>query len=279
MIYAPFMLAAATLLAAASVSAAPREIAAVDLYDLPAADVVILGELHDNAEHHAHQAIAVGALGARALVFEMLTEAQALRITPALLADEAALGAVLEWEARGWPDFAMYYPIFVAAGGVAVFGGGLDRETVRDAVSEGAAAVFGDAAPLFGLDIVLDDNEQAAREATQIAAHCDALPAEIAAGMVEAQRLRDAALARAVIAAMAETGGPVAVITGNGHARTDWGVPRMLELAAPDLRVLSIGQLEAGPEGIEADEAVPFDLWLVTDPAEREDPCAAFADR
>jgi hypothetical protein len=35
--------------------------------------------------------------------------------------------------------------------------------------------------------------------------------------------------------------------------------------------VLSIGQLEAMPEG-----EVAHDLWLVTAPAEREDPCKAF---
>ncbi len=50
--------------------------------------MVILGEMHDNPVHHAHQAIAVEALGAKALVFEMLTEAQALKITPDLLASE-----------------------------------------------------------------------------------------------------------------------------------------------------------------------------------------------
>ncbi len=89
--------------------------------------------------------------------------------------------------------------------------------------------------------------------------------------MVEAQRLRDAGLARAVVAAMLETGGPVALITGNGHARTDWGVPRMLGRALPDATVISVGQFEAAPSG-----PVPHDLWLVTEPAERPDPCLAF---
>jgi uncharacterized iron-regulated protein len=63
----------------------------------------------------------------------------------------------------------------------------------------------------------------------------------------------------------------VAVITGNGHARRDWGVPALLRVARPDLRVIAVGQFEAVPE-----EPVPFDHWRVTAPAEREDPCAAF---
>ena len=43
------------------------------------------------------------------------------------------------------------------------------------------------------------DSEQAAREAEQMAAHCDALPEDILPGFVEAQRLRDAALAEDVL--------------------------------------------------------------------------------
>jgi uncharacterized iron-regulated protein len=63
----------------------------------------------------------------------------------------------------------------------------------------------------------------------------------------------------------------VVVITGNGHARADWGLPRILAETAPELRVITIGQFED-----EADEAPPFDYWLITDAAERPDPCAAF---
>ena len=89
--------------------------------------------------------------------------------------------------------------------------------------------------------------------------------------MVEAQRARDAGLARSALAALDETGGPVAVIAGNGHARRDRGVPALLEAARPGLAVLSVGQLETPPE-----ENPPFDLWRVTEPAERDDPCEAF---
>ncbi len=265
----PLPSAVAIFLAAAAVSA--EEIEPTDLYDLPAADVILLGEVHDNPVHHAHQALAVGALKPAALVFEMLSDDQALRITPELRGSEEGLEAVLGWNDSGWPDFAMYYPIFPAAAEAVMFGGALPRDEVRRAVSEGAAAVLGDAAPLFGLDKPLPEGESDARQQGQMQAHCDALPEELLGGMVEAQRLRDAAMARAVLAAMAETGGPVAVITGNGHARKDWGVPQALGRAAPDLTVLSVGQLEAAPE-----TPPPFDLWLVTEPAERPDPCAGF---
>jgi uncharacterized iron-regulated protein len=131
--------------------------------------------------------------------------------------------------------------------------------------------VFGEGAARFGLDLPLLPIEQSMREAGQLAAHCDALTTDILPGFVEAQRLRDARLADAALRALADTGGPVVVITGNGHARIDWGVPALLAMAAPDVTVLSLGQLEAAPA-----IAPPYHLWIVTDPVDRPDLCAAF---
>ncbi|PTQ70769.1 ChaN family lipoprotein [Celeribacter persicus] len=241
------------------------------LESLPPADVVILGEIHDNPFHHEHQTRAVAAFAPKAIVFEMLSPEQAKVVTPELRNDEAALAAVLEWESSGWPDFSMYYSIFIASD-APVYGAALPREAVRAAFSEGAAKSFGEEAVRYGLDRALPEEVQAARETLQFEAHCAAMPLNMMSGMVEAQRLRDAGFSRTVIEAYEDTGGPVAVITGNGHARTDWGMPAALSLAAPELRVLSIGQLEDTPE-----ETPPYDLWLVTLPVERDDPCAGFA--
>ncbi len=167
------------------------------------------------------------------------------------------MNRALGWDVSGWPDFAMYYPIFVAAAEApAVFGGALDREVVRRAVKDGAASVLGDAAQMFGLDQALDDAEQVMREAGQQVAHCDALPDPHAARHGRGAAAARCRLARAVIAAWAETGGPVVVITGNGHARTDWGVPQALRRAAPELKVLSLGQFEAARPRADA----PYDL-------------------
>lgn len=232
------------------------------------ADVVLMGELHDNPYHHGAQAEWVARMKPEAIVFEMLTPELALRAGQHR-GNPAVLGAMLEWEERGWPDFAMYAPIFGAAPDAAIFGGGVPQGEARAAVAEGAAAVMGGAADVFGLSATLPEAELEARVEEQAQAHCGALPEDLLPGMVEAQRLRDAALARAVLAAMAETGGPVAVITGNGHARRDRGIPQALEAAGAGLDILSIGQFEDAPE-----DEPPFDLWTVTPAVDRGDPCA-----
>lgn len=239
----------------------------------PRPDILFLGEVHDNPAHHAVQAEEVAALQPAAVVWEMMTEEMAERVAPELLDDPAALGAALGWDESGWPEFSVYHPIFQAAGDARHYGAALPREEARALMGKGMAEVFGDEAARFGLDRDLPEPQQAAREALQMAAHCDALPQEMLPVMVSIQRLRDARIARAALLALDETGGPVAVITGNGHARKDWGAPALVAAAAPEVRVTSIGQAETGrgaPEG-------GFDDLRSAPPVDRGDPCAAFA--
>jgi uncharacterized iron-regulated protein len=259
-------LCAATL----ALPAVAAEITPDALDTLPAADVVFLGEVHDNPLHHIHQTRATTAIAPKALVFEMLTAEQAARI-PNPLPDQNALAELLDWEASGWPAFPMYYPIFQAAPDAAIYGAALPRESARASLQDGIEAHFPADPAQFGLNTPLAPDDQAAREAHQARAHCDALPETLLPGMVAIQRLRDALLAHAALRAHHDTGGPVVVITGTEHARRDIAAPAKLARAAPDLTQLAIGQFEQ-PQ----DTPPPHDLWLVTDPHPRPDPCDAF---
>lgn len=239
--------------------------------DLRRAQVVILGEVHDNAAIHLRQAELLAALNPKAVVFEMLTEAQAASARVELRKDAKALEAALNWSNTGWPDFALYFPVFEAAGEAAFFGAAVPRKEARAAMKAGVAASFGPQAEEFGLTAALPEVEQSAREHEQHLAHCEAMPPEMLPIMVSLQRLRDATLARAVVEALEETGGPVAVITGNGHARRDWGVPAYLARVSPGVTVFSLGLLEEGGEAGDK-----FDGFERFPQAEREDPCKAF---
>ncbi len=253
-------------MALAEALATPRDI----LPFTAGADIVILGEVHDNPVHHITQAQIVEVLSPAAIVFEMLDPDEAALLTVEAVNDLDTLASDLDWANSGWPNFEFYAPLFGAAAGRA-FGAEVPREDAQAAFASGAAEAFGDGAADFGLTDPLPEGEQAAREAGQLAAHCDALPTEILPGFVEAQRLRDAVLAQTTLQALEEFGGPVVVITGNGHARRDWGMPALLAQAAPEVTVASLGQFEAEPE-----DPPPFDAWFVTDPVDRPDPCAAF---
>jgi uncharacterized iron-regulated protein len=235
------------------------------------ADVVILGEIHDNPEHHRLQAEIVRALQPAALVLEMIPQAaeEAVNRLRAEGAPREALAAELEWEKSGWPDFAHYAPILEAAPGARIFGAGQPPAEVRRAAREGAAAAFGPDAHIYGLDVPLPPAEQAAREALQAAAHCGLMPADRLPAMVEVQRFRDAGLADATVWARALTGdGQVVVIAGSGHADRQRGMPAALAAADPELSLFTLGLLEAPPRSADA-----FDTTLIAPAPPREDPC------
>ncbi|MGH1367809.1 MAG: ChaN family lipoprotein [Maritimibacter sp.] len=235
------------------------------------ADIFVLGEVHDNPAHHVTQAEAIKDIAPRVVVYEMLSEDQAGRVSDDLLTTPEALGERLEWDASGWPDFAIYYPVFAAARGAVTRGAAVPRDVARAALADGIVTHFGADSTDFGLDVPLIGGQLADRLNLQLEAHCGAMPTELLPGMVELQRLRDATLAREALDAFDEVGGPVVVITGNGHARKDWGVPSYLAQVRPELRVVSLGQSEDGtlPEG-------GFDMIIDAPSVERDDPCAAF---
>ncbi|WP_412073468.1 ChaN family lipoprotein [Tritonibacter mobilis] len=239
------------------------------------ADIVLLGEVHDNPAHHLVQAEVIAAINPVAVVWEMLTQEQAELLNPEVLAQPAQLGEVLGWAESGWPEFSMYQPIFVASPAAQHWGAAVPRSEARAAVAKGGVAYFGqEDAARFGLDMALSEEEQSEREADQQAAHCNALPHDLLPGMVEVQRLRDASLARAALRAHEGAdnakAGPVVIVTGNGHARLDRGAPVYLRYAATKLSVFSFGQAEDGQiDGT-------FDVVIPSDPVARPDPCAAF---
>ena len=230
------------------------------------AEIVILGEVHDNPDAHLGQAAMIAEIQPTAVVFEMLTADEAARVdADRSLAEEA-------WTASGWSDFEIYAPIFDALGNARIIGAAAPRDSVRTVYTDGAAAVFGPGAARFGLDTPLPEDQQALREDMQFAAHCEAMPRDMMAGMVAVQRYRDAVFARAALDALDTHGAPVVVIAGNGHARTDWGIPAMIARAAPGVTTHAIGFVEAGTD-------TPFDETRTVPPARRDDPCASLTNQ
>ncbi|MEC9435176.1 MAG: ChaN family lipoprotein [Pseudomonadota bacterium] len=286
-------------------------------------DLVVLGEIHDNPRHQALQAEMVRRLAPVGLAFEMLKAADA----PALAAARAAGDDLRPGAEAG--GYAAYLPVIAAAPpGAPIAGAGLSRARLRQAIAEGAAAAIGpalfeaggapdsDAGAVYGLSDPPDADRQAEVEAEMAAAHCGALPEAMLPGMAEAQRLRDAAFAAALLRARAEGRaaaaaaatrdaagdaagtGPAVLVTGDGHARRDRGVPAYLGRAEPGLATLSVAMVEwpADVSSVSADlgsgwraalapwaspggpaEAAPFDVVVVTARAGRDDPCAGFA--
>lgn len=230
---------------------------------LQAGDIVILGEVHDNADAHEGQAQALRSLAPTAVVFEMLSPEDARR------ADTERDMIPEIWAEGNWPDYTLYAPIFEALGSARIIGAASPRAMLSSVFREGPGAYFGSDADRFGLSTPLPLEQQAAREALQFKAHCEAMPGEMMGGMVNVQRFRDAVFARAALEALETYGPPVAVIVGNGHARTDWGIPAAIANASPDVVARTIAFVEGQPDA-------PYDEVHLVPPAKRDDPCNRF---
>lgn len=241
-------------------------------------DVVLLGEVHDNADAHQAQGALVRLLQPSALAVEMIQAKDEAALKGFLSAGGAPdqIGPHVGWNESGWPAWAIYAPVFRYFKPGVVTGAALPRAAVRRSMTEGAAAIALDPPMHAKLAEPLPASVQEGMQAEMVTAHCGHLPKEMAPGMIQAQRLRDASQASAVLRARAATDGMVALIAGNGHVRMDRGAGTYL----PDgLNVAAVGILEAdigiAPEEIVA-AGLPYDfVWFVA-PAEREDPCAVF---
>lgn len=251
-----------------------------------ASDIVMLGETHDNADHHALQAWVVGRLVSTwqqpMVAFEMIDSAQAPVLADYLATrpgDPDGLGAALNWDKSGWPDWQVNYrPIAQAAlaSGARLGAANLSRDETKVIAKGDVPAAW---AGKLGLEKPQPPAQRQAMEADIQAGHCHMLPDRALPAMVRVQRARDAVMAFA----MAQ--GPKSIlIAGAGHVRKDLAAPTHLSEMAPGRKLLTIAfvEVQAGKddptryaEGYDSD-TLPFDVVWFTARAERPDPCESF---
>ena len=254
-------------------------------------DFVLLGERHDNPDHHMLQAEVLRSLiavGRRPAVgFEMLSLDDAGAVANHLAAapnDAAGLGAVVNWNKRGWPDWAMYQPIAEAAlqAKLRIVPTNLPLATATKMTREGVAALDPSMVRELGLDRPPPEPVFEKMAADIRAAHCGYAPEKIVKPMVDVQRARDAQMAESLMAAAGLDG--AVLVAGAGHVRNDYGIPVYLKAKAPQKRVISIAFVEVDKDETEPqsyalaypDHRFPFDYVWFTPRVDDVDPCEQF---
>ncbi|HIJ62082.1 MAG TPA: ChaN family lipoprotein [Rhodospirillaceae bacterium] len=257
---------------------------------LAEADLTLLGEHHDNPDHHRLQAWALAsviAAGRQPVVaFEMILPSQEAALTAHRLAhpdDVEALPTVLDWSASHWPEWSWYRPLFAEAmaAGLVIRSANLPNDLVRSLARRQPQPA--EVTQRYRLDTPVDaaDAEAMAEEIRQ--SHCGQMPEKVIPGMVDVQRARDAAMALAMTEA-APAG--AVLIAGGGHTRTDRGVPALLRRLAPGRRVFSLAFLEVDEDITDpaaygeplGSRRPPFDAIWFTPRANDDDLCAGLAD-
>lgn len=214
------------------------------------APVVLLGEVHDNLQHH--------------------------RLRGELIRLWAPLDALLDvagFDRRNW-GWPAHQPLFEAA-----------REAEADWIAAGVprprpAAGGGSRASTEALAPIIaaadwPPTAEAELETALVDGHCGMLPASALPAVAAFQRTRDASLAEP---ALAGPGRRNLILAGNGHVGRGHGVPRYL--GAGTGQAISVGFLERKADGsAPSPEAMAdFDWVVVTDGvADRPDPCSRFS--
>lgn len=247
--------------------------------------IVLLGEIHDNAEHHqlrldVLRRALVGGWRPAIAMEQFDRERQddidrARREKPHDAQYVIDLAGLAVGASRGNWHWDFYRP-FVALAlefDVPLIAVNLSNADITKVVRGGYEAVFdAESKQALGLAAHIPAALQAAQERAIEAGHCNALPPTMVPAMTRGQLARDAVMA-SIVSQHAAQG--VVLLAGNGHVRRNTGVPRWLS-SAKQAQAFVVGYLEHGNPAAVGTE---FDAVVRVAAIERTDPCIAFRNR
>lgn len=255
------------------------------MLSLEKADVVILGEIHDDPTCHRMQIDIIRNLiskgRAPALYFEMLTDREevahenfvrtwAANPNDSSTIKDAARKDILTWESRGWPVWDAYAPIFQLAdrNGLPVRHADPSPELMRNIRRFGLLAIPKQLRVRLFENLKEGELGELSQRLTRSItdAHQQESNSSGRAGLIQAQMTRDAYIAFR----LSQTERPAALIAGVEHARKDHGVPFHLERRAPHLNIATIALCGSLPPVQESPPStpLPFDFYWPANPGE-----------
>ena len=252
---------------------------------LASADVIILGETHDDAVGHRLQTRLVQAAlpgngNGGALALEMLERGGSI--------GDVEGSSLVRW--RDWEDF--YWPSIQAA-----------RRAGRPVIAANAPQEYVTVARVAGFDTLENLNETTRRNFRIPPAGFEAdardysdrftqaipgghsvsdattLPASTrptrdtaaASSFFDAQLLRDATMADSVVDARRRHGGPVVLLVGQFHTDFDGGLTQLVRRYNPRLRVLNVSLVPADGNRLRPEDAGRADVVIYTGGVDAED--------
>lgn len=270
---------------------------------LAIARFALLGEVHDNADHHLWQAWAIrtisklrgsriveGAPQIDIIAMEMVRTDQYPALDKFYGRDVLVprprkprhFERMLKWSKSGWPDFKIYEPIIEQAlyEQIEIVPASVSRKFIQRLSKEGRSVLTDTELKRIGLDRPLS-SELAEALATEIRdAHCGMLPDTVIPKMSFIQRFRDATMADSLLSVAEGKGG--ILIAGNGHTRRDRGVPWYLEhRGVPADQIISLEMVEVTADKTDPNTYVQHrsggqktaDFIVFTPRQTRADPC------
>ncbi len=253
--------------------------------DLQRASYLLLGEKHDNPDHHALQKAVLSNLllsnRLDSVSFEMMSEESQVnldKIPQHQFNSDEELKTFIGWDEQGW-NWTFYGPLLqlVIEANIDIQAGNISRARMSEVYGD---ETLSDQWSFLGEEVLQRLNQDID------ASHCGMLPESQFPAMVRVQQARDSAMAKSLQPSQPDK--VVALIAGNYHARHDLGVPNYLLRQYLDLQrtdIVSISFTEVSPDGLdpqqylESTAGVPaYDYIWFTPAVSNEDYCASMRE-
>lgn len=264
---------------------------AVLLSRIKDANVLLLGEVHDNPLHHDFQKKLLQAQldsGSRpSLLMEQFNSDGQQKLDIALAnpnRDEAFSNAA---DLIKFGDWQLYAPLLSVAVDykLPIIAANIASAQLQPVMRQGFNAYDPDDLKRVAVNEVWSESRDKYLSEHIEGTHCGQISPQWRAGLVRGQRLRDALM---VDAAVSSFGRGIFGVVGRNHARRDIGLPLYFAARNPSARILSVGFVEVIPGNVSPEKyaietatgSVPYDvIWFSPrlDRSGRFNPCAEFS--
>ncbi len=243
-------------------------------------DYILLGETHDNLDHHILQARFLDYLvtaGAKpAVVMEMLV-AKFWQDQPRTWDHLEVLQTQARARNGGWP-WQLYTPVLqsVVQHNLELLAGNVDSEALREWTHKTDHYTSEEA--LARYQISAKEFQQLKRDIAT--SHCGYADDTFIEFMANAQLQRDHAMTSALVNSKL----PVVLIAGSGHVRNNYAIPMQLSRRYPRLSHLSIAFISVLPELLNPEDYLHetpavFDILYFTPSHTNQDACVQYSEQ
>ena len=251
------------------------------------ADLLLFGEVHNNKDHHRIQARFLNSLlkkkKAGAFLLEHLIESQEDRLQEMSPKEVSiATGETIKWS-QGWDDWTWYrgmIALWKEAEGRVVAASFPRKKAMQIVMSQEQDLISREESIDLGFSKAMNKGHRAKLVDIMKKSHCGHLPKSMEGGMIRVQRLKDAYMAKRVLANQKSDRLNI-LLAGNGHTRTDWGVPSYLKKGKAKLKAISISWREVDTERDNPEDYVersPADYIWWTPVEDIRDPCEVYKE-
>jgi len=254
--------------------------------NVTASHYILLGETHDNLQHHKDHALLIQQIAAAqphtAIGMEMVNSDQVSAIDKAKITSSNDLLAILENSNNNW-DYRKYYSsvldsIFNAK--LSINAVDLDKPELMNILRGGFAHAPKQIQQLIQKNPLTDQERESLKQEIE-ATHCGMATENMTKAMMLGQQVRDANIALNLFKISSDGVPAVVLISGSGHIRLDRGVPMYLHSLDTANSSISVAWLEVNKEFPSprdyaaqwSQSQLPFDFVVFTQQTERTDPC------